>query len=69
MYSCPSTSTAPAESRIVTLAKRAKPSSLNMPSKAVRVPPPDEAPIHSAMTAKSAAVSQTSIPAILSLPV
>ncbi len=59
MYSSLITRTAAADSRIVTLAKRANPSSMNMPLKATCVPSP-VMPIHRAKPAISAAVTQTS---------
>ena len=68
MYSWLITRTAAAEVRISTLAKRAKPSSLNMPLKAVR-DPGALVPIQTASASISAPVVQTMAEASLSFPV
>ena len=59
---------AAADKRIVTLAKRAKASSMNMPPKAARVASLPN-PMNAANATNRAAVTQTSIGAVLSLPV
>ena len=63
------TKTAAADSRIATLAKRAKLSSMNMPWKAMLVVPSPDMATQAASSTITTAVTQTSTPAALSFDV